>query len=279
MLNMRRFGAVLGIIVSICGAPVVCAAQTSSPEIIAHRGASYDAPENSLAAFRLGYAQKADAVELDIHLTKDGRIIVLHDPNTKRITGVDKPVVEQTFAELRTQDAGKWKGAQFAGEKLPSLDEVIALVPADKKLVIEIKCGPEAIPALKETLAKSGRPDRQFLIIGFSQPTMKAVKKALPGIEMYWLSSFRKDAQTGAVVPSVDDLIRLAKDAGVEGVNLSYGGPIDAEFVRKIKGAGLKCYVWTVDDPAVARRLVEAGVDGITTNRPAWLREQIQSRP
>lgn len=249
------------------------------PDIIAHRGASYDAPENTLASVRLGYVQKADAVEIDLYLSKDGKIVVIHDGNTKRTTGVDKKVVDQTFDELRQQDAGKWKGEQFAGEKLPTLDEVIALVPDDKRLVIEIKCGPEIIPALQQSLTLSKRPDSQFLIIAFSQPTIKEIKKALPKIEMYWLSSFRKEAETGVVSPSVEELIQQAKDAKVEGVNLSYKGPIDAAFVQKIKAAGLKCYVWTVDKPEDAKRLLDAGVDGITTNRPGWLREQVLPQP
>jgi glycerophosphoryl diester phosphodiesterase len=253
----------------------ILAAPAKATDIIAHRGASYDAPENTLTSVKLGYEQKADAVEIDIYLSKDGQIVLLHDNNTKRITGVDKKVVDQTLEELRQQDAGRWKGAQFTGEKLPTLDEVIAAVPTGKRLVIEVKCGPEVIPALKRSLAKSGLPDSQFLIIAFSQPTLKEIKKALPRIEMYWLSSFRKEPETGIVSPTVDDLILKAKDAGVEGVNLAYRGPIDTAFVQKIKAAGLKCYAWTVDSPEDARRLIAAGIDGITTNRPAWLRQQV----
>src|SRR5687767_8313270 len=82
-------------------------------EIIAHRGASHDAPENTLAAFRLGWQQGADANELDIHQTKDGQIVTLHDKSTKRTTGIAFDVTQQTLAELRGQDAGGWKGARF----------------------------------------------------------------------------------------------------------------------------------------------------------------------
>src|SRR5204863_3482831 len=91
-------------------------------EIVAHRGSSEEAPENTLAAFRLGYEQ-ADACELDIHLSKDGHVVVLHDANTKRTAGLDKPVAEQTLAELRTLDAGKSKGGKFSNEKIPLLSE------------------------------------------------------------------------------------------------------------------------------------------------------------
>lgn len=265
-----------GLTASLLLTTLPTAANAAEAEIIAHRGASYDAPENTLSSIRLGWKQNADAVEIDIYLTKDGKIVLSHDPNTKRTTGVDKPVVEQTLDEIRQLDAGRWKDARFAGEKIPTLDEVIETIPSGKKLVIEVKCGPEVIPALKESLARSGKPSKSFLIIGFSHSTMVEIKKALPEIEAYWLSSFRADETTGVLHPTVDELIREAKVAKVEGINLSYKGPIDATFVKKVKDAGLKCYVWTVDSPDEARRLIAAGVDGITTNRPAWLREQVK---
>src|SRR5689334_4730207 len=89
-----------------------CLMAGSSPilaaDIVGHRGASHDAPENTLASFKLGYQQNADADELDIYLTKDGKIVVMHDADTGRTGGVKKKVVDQTFAELRTQDIGKW---------------------------------------------------------------------------------------------------------------------------------------------------------------------------
>src|SRR5438477_173685 len=88
----------------------------SGPEIVAHRGSSEEAPENTIASFRLGYEQ-ADACELDIHLSKDGQVIVMHDANTKRTAGVDKPIAQQTLEELKALDAGKFKGEKFAGEK------------------------------------------------------------------------------------------------------------------------------------------------------------------
>ena len=239
-------------------------------EIIAHRGASYDAPENTLASVQLGW-QQADLVEIDIHLTRDSKIVVMHDGNTKRTAGVDKNITDQTLAELRQLDVGKWKDPRFAGEKIPTLDEVIEAMPSGKRLVIEVKCGSEIIPALKQTLANSRKSSEQFVIIAFSQPTIKELKKAFPQIRMYWLSGFSPDTH----MPTVEELIWQAKDADVEGVNIAYNGPIDASFVQQVKAAGLDCYVWTVDSPEDARRLIAAGIDGITTNRPAWLCQQI----
>jgi len=133
-------------------------AQTSAVDIIGHRGASHDAPENTLAAFKLGWEQGADAVELDIWLTKDGKIVCLHDADTKRTTGVLKKVAESTLDELRTLDAGTWKDAKWRGEKLPTLTEALAAIPAGKRLVIEIKAGVEILPELARDLKAPASP-------------------------------------------------------------------------------------------------------------------------
>lgn len=251
-------------------------AQAQAVAIVAHRGASHDAPENTVAAFREGWKQGADAVELDIYLSKDGRIVVMHDDNTKRTAGVDKRVVGQTFGELRQLDAGRWKGGAFAGEKIPTLEEAIATIPDGKPLFIEIKCGSEILPTLQQTLKASGKPDSQFVIIGFSHSTMQAAKQTMPYHKVFWLSSFKKDEQTGALTPTLDELIDKAKAANLDGLDLSYKWPLDAASIARIKAAGLECHVWTVDNPDVARRLAAAGVDGITTNRPAFIREELK---
>ena len=90
-------------------------------EIMGHRGASYDAPENTMASFRLAWEQHADACELDVHLSKDQKVVVIHDKTTKRLAGVDKPVVDQTFDELRQLDVGRWKNERFTNERIPLL--------------------------------------------------------------------------------------------------------------------------------------------------------------
>ena len=97
------------------------AARLAAVDIVAHRGASHDAPENTVASARLAWKQGADAVETDIHLTRDGKVIVSHDKTTRRTTGRDGVIQEMTLAELRALDAGSWKSKEFAGEKLPLL--------------------------------------------------------------------------------------------------------------------------------------------------------------
>jgi glycerophosphoryl diester phosphodiesterase len=248
-------------------------------EIVAHRGASHDAPENTLAAMKLGYERGAEAGELDIHLTKDGRIAVLHDLDTKRVAGVTNKVAAQTFAELRALEAGQWgdwKGKGFS-EKIPSLDEVWRLVPDGRKLFIEIKCGVEILPALAESMAKSAKKPEQLVIITFHHDVAKAAKLKFPRQQVYWLVGWSKDKITGEY-PNLDDVIARAKAAGVDGLDLNFNFPLDAANVKKIKAAGLQCHVWTVDDADKAEALVKAGVDSLTTNRPKWLREQLRAR-
>ena len=245
-------------------------------EIIAHRGASADAPENTLAAMKLGYEQGADAGELDIHLSSDGKIVVIHDADTKRVAGVEKKVAEQTFDELRRLGVagwGDWKGKGFA-EKVPTLDEMLALVPKGKKILIEIKCKSEALVPLQRSLASSKLSPDQTVIITFHHDVAAAAKKKFPDRQVYWLHDYKQDKDTGRF-PELDDLVRKAKQAGVDGLNLNFRFPLDKPAVDRIKAAGLKVYAWTVDDPARARELVDAGVDGVTTNRPGALRREL----
>src|SRR6185436_2480783 len=99
--------------------------------------------------------QRADAVEFDVCLTKDGKIVVIHDADTKRVAGIARRVADQTLDELRGLDVGKWKDPKFAGEKIPTLAEALALTPAGKRVFIEVKCGPEIVSELKRVLADS----------------------------------------------------------------------------------------------------------------------------
>jgi glycerophosphoryl diester phosphodiesterase len=245
-------------------------------EIIAHRGASFDAPENTLAAISLAWKQNADAVEVDVHLSKDGQIVVIHDASTGKTTGLKKKVCDQTLAELKALDAGSWKNPQWSGERIPTLDQVMAAIPTGKRLFIEIKCGPGFVPAFGKVLERSGKKPEQIIPIGFSLPILREVKRTLPELQVCWVAEFKRSWKTGRWTPQPETLIQNTSDAGLDGLDLGANGPITASLVRQVKAAGLKLYVWTVDAPAKARRLAAAGIDGITTNRPGWLREQLQ---
>jgi glycerophosphoryl diester phosphodiesterase len=239
------------------------------PEIVAHRGASHDAPENTLAALRLAWRQGADASEFDVHLSKDGRVVVIHDKDTKRVAGVDRKVLDQTFAELRRLDVGRWKAPEFAGERMPTLEEMLAVVPTGKKVYVEVKCGPEIVPELNRILTASKLKPVQTPVISFSADVIAAVKKARPDVPAYYLADLKKKDE---VPPTAEELIARARSIQADGLDLSAADVLDRTYAQKIHAAGLRLDVYTVNDVDVARRMIEIGVKGITTDRPAWLR-------
>lgn len=261
-------------LVLLAAAAALLAAPASAVEIIAHRGASRDAPENTLPAIKLGFERGADAVEIDIFLTKDGRIVVSHDETTKRTTGVDLRIAETTLAELRRLDAGSWKHPRFAGTKIPTLAEVLAAVPEGRGLVIEIKCGREVLPELERVIEASGKRSRTT-IIAFSYEVIRAAKARMGSIPCYWLYGFgdREKRLFGDL--SVDDLVKKAKRAGVDGMDVNFRGLSSGELADKLARESMRLWVYTVNSPEDGRRMVEMGVEGITTDRPLFMREKL----
>lgn len=233
-------------------------------EIVAHRGASYIAPENTLAAVKLGYELGAEAVEVDVYLTKDHKIIALHDRTTKRTGDAEYAVAETDSEVLRGLDVGSWKDSKYAGEKMPFLEELLEVVPQGRKLVIEVKSGPEILPYLEEQIAKSSIKDR-LVLISFNLEVVKEGKKRMPFLPTYWLlGSFNQYSMAEAV--------KIAEDNNFEGLDVNYN-LVTPGFVKAMREADLEIYVYTVNDREVARILRDLKVDAITTDRPEWLRK------
>ena len=163
---------------------------SGQPQIIAHRGASYLAPENTVAAANLAWELNTDAVEVDIYLAKDNRVMVIHDKDTKRtcLGNKNMKVADTPSEVLREMDAGAWKDEKYTGEKIPFLSEIIETVPPQKTLVVEIKCGSEVLPHLKRVVEKSGKQD-QIVFIAFGWDTILETKKLFPENKCYWLCS------------------------------------------------------------------------------------------
>ena len=245
--------------------------------IVAHRGASHDAPENTLAAFNLAWEQGADGIEADFYLTSDGKIICLHDKDTQRTAGVKHVVCETPFDVLRGLDVGAWKGDDFRGERMPTLEEIIATVPKGKKFVIELKTGPEIVAPLVDTLKEAPLAPEQIIIIAFDAETVAECKRRLPKIKAHWLVRYEQDKETGAWTPTRETVEATLRRIKADGLG-SKAEPthVDAEFLQELCDAGLcEWHVWTIDDPNVARFYQKLGAFGITTNRPGWLREQL----
>jgi glycerophosphoryl diester phosphodiesterase len=255
----------------------IAAAPAESPKVewIAHRGESADAPENTLAAFRLAWERGVDAIELDVHQAADGTLVVIHDADTLRTTGKQLRVQDTLAHVLGKLDAGSWKDARFEGEPIPTLAEALATIPDGRRCYIEMKVGPQAVPALVETVKSSGKTADQLPIISFNADTLAEAKKRLPEHRAYLVVGFKADEAAGGYTPTIPQLIEKAKQIKADGLDLSFRGPLDNDSVALIRAAGLGLVVWTVDDEAVARKMVEIGVDGITTNRPAALRDAL----
>ncbi|MBI1247278.1 glycerophosphodiester phosphodiesterase [bacterium] len=246
--------------------------------IVAHRGASFDAPENTLSAFREAWDQQADAIEGDFYLTKDGHIVCLHDGDTKRTTGGQanlKPA-EATLAELRELDYGAWKDPKFAGERIPLLEEVLATVPQAGKIFVEIKCGPEIIEPLRVVLDESNLRPEQIVIICFNQEVVKQCREKMDRFKANWLTSYKQDALTGKWHPGTDEVLETLKATKATGLGTkAVDEVITADFVKQLKKAEIECHVWTIDDPQQAKRYADLGFDSITTNKPGEIRKAV----
>ena len=238
-------------------------------EIVAHRGESYLAPENTLAAMNMAWDNGANAVEVDVHLTKDGRIVAIHDYSTAR-TGNKSLYVSRTDSSiLRKLDMGCHKGPEFAGEKIPFLKEILTNLPLGQRLFIDVKCGIEIIPELKYVLSSEDK-NSQIVIIGFDLNTLSKIKSLIPDVSVYWL------LKPSRIFPYKKDLIAKALKKGMDGIDAHHIG-VTSGFIRDTKAVGLDLCVWTVDDTHDAENLIALGVDGITTNRAGFLLNQLNT--
>ncbi len=243
---------------------------------MAHRGASYDAPENTMASVELAWQQNADAVEVDVHLTKDKNIVVIHDRKAKRTGGLNKKIEKLTLEELRTLDFGSWKGAEWSGERIPLLSEVIETVPEGKKLFVEVKCGPEIIEPLESLLDQNIIPASDIFFMHFNLDTLLKIKMKFPLYKILWLYEFLPFTPVGYQKRLVMSTVKhKAGKHDLHGVNIENNSKFDKELIERCRQRNLKVYCWVVNDVSRAGYLIESGIDGITTDRPGWLRSQL----
>lgn len=275
-MKKRNTTVILILIPIIMVVIILFSCANNKVEFVAHRGASHDAPENTLAAFDLAWQQGADAIEGDFYLTNDNAIVCIHDKTTKRLANSDLVVAESSLEQLKELDVGSWKDPKWRGEKIPTIKEVLATVPNGKKIFIEIKCGPEIVPVLKKSLSVSELSSDQTVVISFDQEVIRQVKRQIPQIKAFWLTGFRKNEDTGEWTPTLDTIHEILSDIKADGLDCRAGEVVTSSFVKSLKDAHLEMHVWTVDDPDEAQRLKDIGVQSITTNRPGWLKEQLQ---
>src|ERR1700716_2888493 len=237
--------------------------------VIGHRGAMGYCPENTFASFERALELGADWIELDVHLTRDGELAVIHDELVDRTTDGHGLVKDHTLAELKQLDAGAWFGPEFAGQRIPTLDEVLVWARARQAVVdIEIKNAPIYYAGIEEavveSLDRSGMAE-QVIVISFDHRSVQRVKALDARIVTGVLYAARPtDAGLG-----------LAHAAQADAV-LPHWAYVTPEDVQTAHQAGLAVAPWATSDPDVLRSLVAAGVDAIGTNHPDVLRRLLQ---
>ncbi|MFI0236814.1 glycerophosphodiester phosphodiesterase [Streptomyces sp. NPDC016845] len=275
--------AVIGVLVL----PAAAQATTrhDSPVIIAHRGASAYAPENTLEAVDEADDLGFDWVENDVQRTKDGALVIIHDTTLNRTTDVEElypdrapwNVKDFTAAEIAKLDAGSWKGAEFAGQRVPTLHQYLRRVDHNRqKLLMEIK-SPELYPGIEAQIMRELRKDgwlsrghvkRRLVIQSFSADSVRTVHTLRPDIITGFLGT-----------PAVAELPSYA--AFTDQINPS-NTTLSADYVKAVhalKGVHkkpLEVHTWTVNDAATTQRVAGYGVDGIITNAPDVVRRALR---
>ncbi len=238
--------------------------------LVAHRGASAAAPENTLAAVRAAWEAGADAVEGDFRLTRDGVVVCIHDATTARTADIDLTVAAAPLARLREADVGSGKGRRWAGERIPTIDEVLDAVPADKTILIEIKDGPGLVVPVARALKRALLPPERAVIIAFDPAVIRRAREVMPATRRYWLTG-PEGCRTA------EALAGFLEKIGADGAGCRVHRGIDRRFAAALRKRGKELNVWTVDRADAARRLAAAGVDSISTNRPGPIGEALEA--
>lgn len=242
--------------------------QHKEPEgfiVIAHRGASRSAPENTLAAMRKAIEFGADYAECDVFQTKDGEIVLFHDEEMERTTGKEGMIWDYTLAELEEMEVGSWFKEEFRGEPIPTLREVIQLVKGKIKLNIEVKVSgkdPEIAQKVVDII-RSERFEKECMVTSFEKPVIQKVKEIAPDL----ITGFIFDEEFPA------DIFEGSWEYVCSKRNI-----VDKAFVQEANQKGKKVFVWTVNYPAEMKKLIDLGVDGIITDVPDVLREILSSK-
>ncbi|MBI2525747.1 MAG: glycerophosphodiester phosphodiesterase [Candidatus Rokubacteria bacterium] len=237
----------------------------SRPLVIAHRGASAEAPENTIAAFELAIQQGADAIELDVHLSGDDQLVVIHDWTLERTTDGAGAVRDRSVQELKRLDAGSWHSPAFRGQRLQTLLEVLERFRDRTRFWIELKAGSDLYPGIEERVVTSLEIydvlDRT-LVQSFDHGALRRARTLSPEVRLGALVA-QPPLDPSVVAPGLVQAVCPGAHLLTEG---------DIALIRE---AGLGCYVWTVNEPALMDRLVSWGVSGIITDRPALLRARL----
>jgi glycerophosphoryl diester phosphodiesterase len=231
--------------------------------VIAHRGASGYAPENTLAAFRRAIAMGATFIETDLQLSRDARFVAIHDATVNRTTNAQGKVHDLTLADLRKLDAGSWFGSEFAGERIPTLEEILEFAKKhDVVFYLELKPGGSwgGEHALISALRESGEIART-VVISFDPEILISVRNIEPTL----MTGFLFDGK-------ISDPLEKTIEIGARQIAVR-GDLVSPRLLKEARARDLQLVCWTVNHPGHMRLLAEAGVDGIMSDYPDRLVE------
>jgi len=240
--------------------------------IVAHRGSSGRAPENTLAAFRLALAEpEIHMIELDVHLSADGIPVVIHDHTLERTTNGSGRVEDHTFEQLQQLDAGGWFAPEYAGERVPSLEEVLRLAKGRCRLQIELKTMGDLYPGIEaEVIGLIHRYEmkEEVFVSSFDHESMKRAHDLDPSIA------------TGLIVLGRPTLVKeQLLETGASSLSIHYAF-LTREWMERMRADSVDIGVWTVDDPDTMARIVrEFPKVRITTNYPERLLRIVKEQP
>lgn len=226
--------------------------------IEAHRGDSANAPENTLAAFRRAIDIGAPSFELDVHPAKDGTLVVMHDDTVDRTTDGSGAICDMAIDALRRLDAGSWFGPQFAGERIPLLEEVLRLLaPVPTLLNVEVKASPPGldVPQTLVALLRRFGKERDYIVSSFDLDVVLRVQAIAPEITL-------------ALIGEGPQILPLAQQHGLSWIHC-HRTTLDEQVIAAAHASSIRVNVWTVDDPDELRHWQGLGVDKLCTNRPA----------
>jgi glycerophosphoryl diester phosphodiesterase len=234
---------------------------------VAHRGAAGYAPENTIAGFDLAVDMKADYIEIDVQRSKDGELVVIHDTTVDRTTDGTGKVGDLTLQQLQRLDAGSWKGDSFAGESIPTFEEILERYHGKVGILIELKA-PELYPGIEEQVAEAlkernlDQPQNEKIIIqSFNFQSMKKMDQLLPKVPIGVLTSNR----THTTPEALKEFSTYA-----EWFNPSYG-IVTEEVVDKVHGLDMQIGSWTVRSQEAADFVFDMNVDAIITDYPDYV--------
>ncbi len=245
----------------------------SQPNVIAHRGFSAHAPENTLAAFQMAIDSGITIFELDVHVTSDDSLVVIHDHSTGHTASDGQNVIvdQITYQELSEIKAGYPKvfGELFKDEPYPTLREALALAKGKSKVCIELKVD-SVEDAVIKTIYQMGM-ENEVYIFSFDYEVVKAFQRADPSLPVIYLLEFSTH--------SVEQDIEKALDAGASGVGVGPMYPLTKPVIEKYHAEELLVFNWTINDPAEMEHLIKIGVDGIISDYPTTVKRKIEASP